>query len=154
MNFSKKTVWTAAILGAWYLWAKEYVPEVAEATSTIVGWVQWVLEYASEGINTATETVIGTAAPFAFPMIAGGYLGKKVADSMKIEWDTMRRVASVAGIWAWASLWYAAAGSFLAPALTVAWAWYAGYKSFQGVRYITRKTIGGVKWAINWVRTA
>jgi hypothetical protein len=31
------------------------------------------------------ETMIAAAAPFAFPMIAGGYAGKKLADVMKIE---------------------------------------------------------------------
>ena len=154
MNFPKKTAWALLWFWAWYHLADNYAPEVLTATSDFAGWVHWLIETASNGINTVTEVAIGTAAPFAFPMVAGWYLGKKVADSMKIESTTLRRAASVAGAWIWAWVWYTASASILAPYLTVAWVWYAGYKGFQGLKYIWRKAVWWVKGAYNGVVTA
>jgi hypothetical protein len=98
--------------------------------------------------------MIAAAAPFAFPMIAGGYAGKKLADVMKIEWEIKNWLVTAGGVWAWALAAAAATGTAFAPLLTVAWAWYAWYKTFQWLKYTWKKMLWGVKGAYAWVKEA
>ena len=158
MKFPKKTVWTLALWwGLYYLWSN-YAPEIWNTVGTVVWWIQWILEPMSNAINSWVETLVWTAAPFAFPMIAWWYAGKKLSDAMWIEWKWKKRAMSALWVWVWAWLWFAASSTVLAPALTVAWTWYAAYKWFKWWKYLLKKWYGWlkgwIKWAYNWVKNA
>lgn len=154
MKFPKKTIWALAWLwGLWYL-VNEYPSEVWQTIWTIVWTVDGIIETWAEAVNNISQPILGSAAPFAFPMIAWWALGKKLSDAMWIEWKWKKRATTVLWTWIWAWLWVAASTSVLAPYLTVAWAGYSAYKGAKLVKWGWKKLIWWVKGFYNWVKTA
>lgn len=154
MGFPKKTLWTLGLLGgAWYL-ASSYASGVWNTIWTVAWAVDQIFELWSGVINSISEPIIWSAAPFAFPMIAWWYMGKKLSDAMAIEWKWKKRAVSITWVWIWAWLWVAASASALSPYLTVAWAWYVVYKWYQWWKYLLKKWYSWIKWFFNWVKAS
>lgn len=139
---------------------------VSWAASSVHDVIQWWGELINEGIQTGIETVwqnipfFWAAAPFAAPMIAGWYLGKKLADIAWVESRAKKIAASV--LWTWLSAGAVLASPVLAPYITGVWVATALYKPFKwsvkklwksaaslygGVTWVVW---GAVKWAAMW----
>lgn len=120
----------------------------------------WWWELANDGIAKAVE-VVGTnlpiaeiAAPFAAPIISGGYLGKKVADVAGLEKRWQKIAASVVGAWVWGLF----ATSVAAPYITGVAAATALYRPFKwslkkvgkAASSVYGWVAGVVGWAVKW----
>lgn len=111
-------------------------------------------ELVNEWLQSAVEVVwqnisfIWAAAPFAAPMIAGWYLGKKVADITGVENKYVKIAASAVGAGAWILL----GTSVVAPYITGVAAATALYKPFkwslQKAGKLASSVYGGVTGAV------
>ena len=119
-----KYVWLPTWILAWGSYVANTHPEVVTTAWSVVWAVDGIL---SPMYNTAVEAVsklpvVWEAAPFAFPMVAWGSLGYKLADLIGIENKILKHATAITGTWLWA----AASQTVLAPYLWLYWVYRTG----------------------------
>jgi len=165
-----KTGNTLGFGAIWALWAawlatNHYAPDVMNTIiesggmlmDTIWKWGEIVNGFVWGNLGeilNSTLPQVGAMAPLAAPMVGWAYLGKKLADAMKIEKKWKKVAMSVIGGWIWA--WVHA--TMLAPYITAAALWIAVAKPLLGLAKWSWKTASGwygltvwsLKWGVKW----
>lgn len=174
MNLGNINVKNAAIgtwiVGAGLYWLASMPSSVVNAVSgvansvsnaiwTVSGWVSSVASGLAPYVPDVVSSglwAIWLSAPFAAPMIAWGFVWKKVSDALEIENAALKKITSFFGTFAWAVWAVALAGSstMAAPILTLAgtglWLYYWLKYGYKWIGYVGRK----IKWWVSWVINA
>lgn len=150
---NKNTKIGLSLAGTAGLWvaAYNYPSEAGNIISTVAETTGNLLGSAGEFIQNWAETIgaplIGGAAPFAAPMLAGGYTGKKLADILKIENKWARAGMIAGGTWLGAI----ATSSVAAPYLVWGVAAIALAKPALWTAKKIGKWISWVYWGVGWM---
>ena len=146
-----KWVWIPSALGVWWYAAMQN-PEIQDASLQFAGWVSKIMETWLEGLSKIP--IVWDAAAFAAPVIGWGTIWYKLVNTLNIEGKYLKPLSSAVWIGVWASLWFMASKSVLAPYLAAYWI-YKTWKSMVDKNLIPRFVKGiGSGMANTWVNIA